>query len=386
MPPRGVSARYGRRRASPQIKFSRGNRVSARCGLGKGKPMNGMMKAAVKVDESKHFEVKQVPIPALGPQDVLVKVDTIGLCGTDVAIRSNTFMGRHGPVKPPLIPGHEFCGEVVEVGPNVSKFKVGDKVFERRSLYCGVCRECLAGRKCTHWIHWGIDRDGGFAEYAAIHEQSLFPLPDYMPYKHAPLIENASLAVRVATQNQIAPGSTVAVFGPGSCGQLIVQTVGMTDPLRLIMVGLSDDAERLEKSRALGATDIIMADKEDPVQKIMELTGGQGADFAIEISGKSAAVENAIHSLAVSGTCIMAGSGFEGKNVEFRPWNFVRNENVIKTIQGYNGPAYVTMLDLYRAGRLDFDAVISGYMPLDKVNEACDLVEAKKAVKIMMNP
>ncbi|MBC8535147.1 alcohol dehydrogenase catalytic domain-containing protein [Clostridiales bacterium BX7] len=344
------------------------------------------MKAAVKVDEQKRYVVTEVPIPELGPLDVLVKVHTIGLCGTDVAIRNNTFMGRHGPVKPPLIPGHEFTGEVVDVGPAVSRFKVGDKVFERRSLYCGVCRECIAGRKCTHWVHWGIDKNGGFAQYAAIHEQSLFPLPDFLPYRHAPLTENAAMAVRIATQNGIAAGSTVAIFGPGSCGQLLVQTVSMASPLRLIMVGLGDDEQRLKKSLELGATDAINADAEDPVKKIMELTDGHGADFAIEVTGKSAAVENAIHSLAVSGTCIVAGSGFEGKPVHFKPWNFVRNENVIKTIQGYNGLAYVTMLDLYKSGKLDFDSVITRYMPLDQVNEACDLVEAKQAVKIMLNP
>lgn len=348
--------------------------------------MKGMMKAAIKVDEQKRFVVKEIPIPELGPQDVLMKVDTIGLCGTDVAIRNNTFIGRHGPVKPPIIPGHEFCGVVVEVGSQVSKFKVGDRIYETRSLYCGKCYECLSGRKCTHWIHWGIDRNGGFAEYAAIHQESLAHLPDFLPFKHAPLIENASLAVTAVHSTSIPPGSTVAIFGPGSCGLLIVQTVLMTSPIRLIMVGLSDDAERLEKAKKLGATDIIIADREDPVEKIKELTDGHGADFAIEVTGNVSAVENAIHSLAVCGTFIMAGSGFEGKKVSFRPWNFVRNENVIKTIQGYTKPAFVTMLDLYKAGKLDFDSVISKYMPLDQVNEACDLIEAKKAIKIMMNP
>ncbi len=348
--------------------------------------MAEMMKAAVKLDQSKHFYYMDVPVPELGDNDVLVKVDTIGLCGTDVSIRANKFMGRHGTVKTPLIPGHEFCGYVAAVGKNVSKFKVGDKVFERRSLYCGVCRECLAGRKCTHWVHWGIDRNGGFAEYAAIHEQSLWPLLDAMPMKYAPLTENAALAVRIATQNNIGACSTIAVFGPGSCGQLAVQTLNMTDPYKLIVVGRTDDGERLETAKKLGATHTVMSDDESAVEQIMDITDGRGVDYAIELTGSSLAVENAIHSLAVSGTCIMAGSGFEGKNVNFRPWNFVRNENVIKTIQGYNGPAYVTMLDMLESGKLDLDSVISCYMPLAEVNEACDLIEAKKAVKIMMKP
>ncbi len=348
--------------------------------------MTGMMKAAVKVDDSKTFVVKEVPIPQLGPLDVLMKVDTIGICGTDVAIRNNTFMGRHGPVKPPLIPGHEFCGIVVEVGSQVSKFKVGERIRETHSLYCGVCRECLAGRKCTHWIHWGIDRDGGFAEYAAIHQDSLGHVPEFMPFKHVPLIENAALAVTAVYETKIPPGSVVAIFGPGSCGQLCVQTVKMTSPRKLIMVGLSDDGERLEASKRLGATDVIMSDKEDAVAKIHELTDGHGADVCIEVTGKVGGVEDAIHSLAVSGTCIIAGSGFEGKNVSFRPWNFVRNENVIKTIQGYSEPSYVTMLDLYKDGKLDFDAVISDYIKLDEVNEGCDRIQQKKALKIMMNP
>ncbi len=348
--------------------------------------MEGTMKAIVKESDEKRYVVKQVPIPKLGPNDVLMKVDTIGICGTDVAIRNNTFMGRHGKVKPPLIPGHEFCGIVVEVGSQVSKFKVGDRIRETHSLYCGVCRECLAGRKCTHWIHWGIDRDGGFAEYAAIHQDSLGFVPDFMPFKHVPLIENAALAVTAVNDTNVPPASVIAIYGPGSVGQLLVQTAKLTSPRKLIVVGLHDDVERLEAAKRLGATDVIMGDVEDAPAKIFELTDGHGADFAIEATGKSKGVEDAIHSLAVSGTCIIAGSGFEGKTVSFRPWNFVRNENVIKTIQGYSQPAYVAMLDLYENHMIDFDCVISDYIPLDDVNEACDLIEQKKVLKVMMQP
>ncbi len=348
--------------------------------------MKGMMKAAFKMDEQKHYVVKEVPIPELGPLDVLMKVDTIGLCGTDVRIRNNTFMGRYGRVKPPLIPGHEFCGTVAEVGSQVTKFKVGERIYETHSLFCGKCRECLAGRRCTHWIHWGIDRNGGFAQYAAIHQDSLGHLPDFMPFKHAPLIENASLAVTAVYETNVPPGSTVAVFGPGSCGQLIVQCLKMCSPLRIIVVGLGDDGERLEMCKNLGATHIINADAEDPVEKIMEITDGHGVDVAYEVAGEVMAVQNAIHSLGVEGVCVMAGSGYDGQMVSFKPWNFVRFENKIKTIQGYTSRAFVCMLDLYKSGMLDFDKAISCYMPLDKVNEACDLVEAKKAVKIMMNP
>lgn len=344
------------------------------------------MKAAVKVDERKELLIMEVPMPELKPTDVLLKVHTAGLCGTDVAIRNNTFMGRHGPVKYPIIPGHEFFGTVVEVGPRVNKFKVGDRAFTDCAVGCGECYECKTGKICKKWIHWGIDVDGGFAEYVAVHQDALLHVPEFVKEEHAAIMEIASEATKAIRINHIVPGSVIAIFGPGSFGQFMIQTMKLTSPRKLIVVGLSSDKERLKLAQKMGATDIIVADEEDPAEKIMELTKGRGADYVVEVTGNPDAITHCVDSLSVCGHLIVAGSGFRGKNTYFKPWNFVRNENKISTIQGFGPADYEHMLDLYAAGMLDFDAVISDVRPLEDVNECCDLAEKKEVLKIVLRP
>ncbi len=349
---------------------------------------NKTMRAAVKLDERKEFFLQDLPVPAPGPNDCLLKVSANGLCGTDVAIRNNTFMGRHGRVVPPVVPGHEFVGIVQAVGERVTRYKVGDRVFTKCAVGCGKCRECLTGKSaCRHWIHWGIDVDGGLAEYVSVHEKALLAVPEDIPDEHAAIFEIASEATKAVRTNQIPAGSNIAVFGPGSFGLFLLHTMKLTSPCKLIMVGLSSDTERLEVAKRLGADEILIADGDyDVVERIYELTDGDGVDFAVEATGNPDAVTLAIESLAGRGTCIVCGSGFRGEEVYFKPWNFVRDSQSITTVQGFGPADYARMLDLYHAGLLDFDPIISAVMPLEKINEACDLAEQKKVSKIVIKP
>ncbi|MBC8535138.1 alcohol dehydrogenase catalytic domain-containing protein [Clostridiales bacterium BX7] len=345
------------------------------------------MRAAVKLDEREEFFLQDVPMPKVGPNDVLLKVTAAGLCGTDVNIRNNTFMGRHGRVKPPVIPCHEFVGNAVEIGSQVSKFKVGDRLFTTCAVGCGECRNCISGKAaCRHWIHWGIDVDGGFAEYVSVHQNALMKVPDFIPDKHAAIMEIASEAVKAIRTNHILSGSNIAVFGPGSFGLFLLQTMKLTSPVNLIMVGLPDDTQRLEIAKQLGATHIIVDGPEDPVEKIMEITDGEGVDFAVEATGYPDAFTNAVDCLAGSGVMIMCGSGYGGNEVHFKPWNFVRDSKRIHTVQGFRASDYLQMQDLYKSGLLQFDPIISKVMPLEEVNEACELAKAKKTVKIVLIP
>ncbi len=349
--------------------------------------MNGTMKAAVKRDERELYFMEERPIPAVGPNDVLLRVTAAGLCGTDVAIRDNTFMGRHGRVVPPIVPGHEFVGEVVELGAQVSKFKQGERLFTTCAVGCGECRNCISGKAgCRHWIHWGIDVDGGFAEYVSVHQNALMKVPDFISDKHAAIMEIASEAVKAMRVNHIPSGSNIAVFGPGSFGLFLLQTMRLTSPVNLIMVGLPDDTERLAAAKQLGATHIVVDGEQNPVDAIMEITGGEGVDFAVEATGKPEAIPNAVDALAGGGLLLMAGSGYRGEEIHFKPWNFVRDSKGIHTVQGFRAPDYLLMQDLYRAGKLQFDPIITHTMQLEQINEACDLAKAKRAIKIVLTP
>jgi L-iditol 2-dehydrogenase len=252
------------------------------------------MKALV-VSEPNVFAVQDVERPAPGAHEVLCKVRAIAICGTDPHI----IQGHYPDFWPqgwPLIPGHEWCGDVVELGPGAADFgwEVGTRVAGTSHAACGVCRKCVEGRYniCERFgdlrVHrqYGHNVDGAYADYVVHSIKSVFPVPDSLSDEEAAMLDPAAIALHTVKRGGHAPGDTVVVVGPGVMGLLVAEFAQATGAGRVIVVGRG---ARLEKAAALGFETLDFT-AEDTVAGIRERTDGFGAEVALECSGDPAAL------------------------------------------------------------------------------------------------
>ncbi len=345
------------------------------------------MRAAVRRDrEGKGLFLQDVPMPDIRDTDALVRIEAAGLCGTDVQIWNGTYIGRTGPIIPPLIPGHEFVGRIEALGKRVSTFAVGDRVTTNAIEGCGACWACQRGldHQCHTWRHVGVNADGGFAEFCAVPVRTLFRVPDHLSATQAAILEPMSIAARTLRNNPIEPGETVVVIGAGPFGLFLLQAALAAGAGTTIVVGLTSDALRLQAARTCGATHTVNADETDMVKAVRDLTGGTGAGLVIEATADSGVVPLALAMVRQSGTVIMAGSGYKGRPVTFEPWNVVRDEITIRGTEGFTHADYLAALRLLETRQYRVEPVVTEIMPLGEINTACAMVEQKQAIKIVL--
>lgn len=279
------------------------------------------MKALVKYAKGEgNIEIRDVPVPKIPLEDwVLIKVRAAGVCGTDLHIWHDQF-----PYWPPVIMGHEFSGEIVEVGSQVTDYKPGDRVVaEPHALACGSCALCRQGKIqiCPHKRSpgWGID--GAFTEYLVMPALLLHRLPDGLSYERAALAEPMAITVhQVAERARIDCQDFVVVTGAGPIGIMAAFVAKAMGAGRVVVTGM-DSCEfiRFDVARALGADDIINVQKDDPTALVMDWTGGRGADVVIETSGAGPAIAQAVDLVKKTGR--ISAIGISQKEMVHFPWN-----------------------------------------------------------------
>jgi L-iditol 2-dehydrogenase len=267
------------------------------------------MLAVMKVtEEAEALEVKELPIPRPGPGEVLIKMGAAGICYSDVMILKNKYKGRV-PVPVPMIMGHEGAGTIVETGEGVRNLGEGDRVGLLPAWGCGHCEHCVSGHPnmCRDWRHLGITRDGTFSEYRVVPSFVAQKLPDGISMIDAAVLEPITLAVRTLEHVRPRLGDTVAIIGPGSIGLFHLQAFRSAGASIIIVIGLDQDARRLEIAQRLGADHVINGSKEDVVKRVKELTGGLGCDIVVEAANHPSTVGQAIDLASAYGRVMLFG-------------------------------------------------------------------------------
>jgi L-iditol 2-dehydrogenase len=268
---------------------------------------------ALVVVEPNRLEIREVPVPTPGPNEVLARVRAVSICGTDAHIIRGDYPGFWPPAFP-FIPGHEWAGEIVALGPGAERFgwAVGDRVAGTSHDACGVCQKCVEGRYnlCENYGRPGLHKQyghsvqGADATFVVQGVKTIFPLPDGLTFDEGAVIDPASIALHVANRGAIAPGDTVAITGAGAIGLLGGDAARIRGAARVILVERMP--ARLAKAAAMGFETVDVADG-DPVATVRELTGGLGADVVLEAAGVPVTVQWALGMLRRGGRCAAVG-------------------------------------------------------------------------------
>lgn len=266
------------------------------------------MKSLLLSDYS-HFEVVDLPVPALAPDEVLVKVEACGICGSDV----HGYDGASGRRIPPIVMGHEAAGTVAGLGREVSEFKRGERVTFDSTVYCGRCGFCARGEinLCEHRQVLGVScgdyrRQGAFAEFVAVPRHILYRLPESISFAEAAMLEAVSVALHGVRLSPLAGAETALVIGAGMIGLLTMQAAKAAGCPRVLIADL--DTSRLQLATRIGADDTLHVSGESLVAEILRLTSGRGVDVVFEAVGKSETVQAAIGCVRRGGAVTLIGN------------------------------------------------------------------------------
>jgi L-iditol 2-dehydrogenase len=266
------------------------------------------MKALV-LKEYMKFSYEEAPVPEPGPTDVLVAVKACGICGSDV----HGMDGSTGRRRPPIIMGHEAAGVITEVGSAVNGWKRGDRVTFDSTIFCGTCEFCRRGRVnlCDNRRVLGVSceeyrQHGAFAEFVAVPQHVLYRLPDGLSFENAAMVEPVSIAFHAVRRAPPVLNDTAVVVGAGMIGLFVIQALRLAGCGKIIAVDVIPD--KLKMARDLGATHTVNSREEDAVARIQGLTGGFGADLAVEAVGMTQTVETAVRCLRKGGSLTLVGN------------------------------------------------------------------------------
>ena len=325
-------------------------------------------------------ETRERPSPTSG--EALVRIRAVGICGSDIGL-------IHGEGPPwteyPLVPGHEVCGEVIDLGADTDSLSIGDRVSLHGFIYCGTCDPCRSGRyyQCDTIKEVGFTVDGGYREYAALPVETLRPLEDDVTDLEATQIDSAGCTLHALDRIETSVTDTAAVLGPGSLGLFGVQLLAAHGVEDIVLTGTR--AERLRVGEQYGATRTINVREEDPVDALMDHTDGEGVDLCLEAAGAGDVVNTCLKATKKRGSVVLTGVFDDTREID--PNDIVAKE--LEVVGGVTAAhAVEDVAALFRRGDLCIDGIVTHEFDLADYDRALETVTEREdgVIKAVLRP
>ena len=339
------------------------------------------MKALVKAKAERGIWMQDVERPAVGHNDVLIRVKRSAVCGTDIHIFQWDDWAS-STIQVPTTIGHEFCGEIVEFGSEVNGFAIGDRVSAEGHITCGVCRNCRAGRRhlCMNTVGVGVNRNGAFAEYISVPAFNVFKLPDSITDDMAAILDPLGNATHTALSFDLV-GEDVLITGAGPIGVMAVAIARYAGARHVVITDVND--YRLDLARKMGATRALNVSRESIDDTMQDLGMEEGFDVGMEMSGNPSAFRDMLRTMHHGGKIALLGIPPDDMSIDWTKVIFKGLE--LKGIYGREMfETWYKMASMLQSG-LDIDPVITHHFSVDDFQGAFDLMESGQSGKIILN-
>jgi len=338
------------------------------------------------------YRLEEVPVPCAGKEEIIVKVIAAGICAGDLKCWKGTemFWGEKGYANPPAIAGHEFIGEVVELGEGAAEkhgVKIGELAISEQIVPCGECRFCKSGKYWQCFVHdiYGFRKqlNGGMAEYIKYPARSVtHKVPGSIDRIQAALIEPLACSIHAVDRGNIGSEDVVVIAGCGTLGLGMVGAARLKNPGKLIAVDVQD--LRLEIAKYMGADLTLNPRKEDVIKKVLDMTGGYGCDVYVEASGHPSAVKQGLQMIRRLGTFVEFGVFAGETSVD---WTVIGDGKELDIRGSHLGPGtYPAAIDCINTQKIKTDKIITHRLPLEKFKEGFELMAHGEGIKIVLVP